>query len=112
MREETNLAPRPLSPNGQTERMTPTAVSTRLLQPLDVIKVLSPEVVLNLHVGQGGRDIKNLLVAQVSNLACRMDVKAGKETGRSKITNTEEGLERFLVSVRPGVEESVRSCLP
>ena len=94
--------------------MTPTTVGSRLLQTLDVIEVLSAKVVLNLHIGQGGRDIEDLLVRQVANLACWVDVEAGKKTGRGQVTDAEEGLERFLNSVRLGVEGKmeVRSCLP
>jgi hypothetical protein len=42
--------------------MPPTAVRTRIPQPLDIIQDLSTQVILNLHFGQCGCDVEDLLV--------------------------------------------------
>lgn len=89
-KESTHLVSCVLSPNGQPQRMTTTAVGTGFLQSFDIVDDLSAEVVLDLHVGQGGRDIKDLLVAQFADLACWMDVEAGEEARGGVVTDAEE----------------------
>lgn len=42
--------------------MPPTAIRTRISQPLDIIQDLSAQVILNLHFGECGCDVENLLV--------------------------------------------------
>lgn len=95
----THLCPRPLSPNRQPQRLTTTSVRPRLLQPLDIIQILSAEVILDLHVGKRGRDIEDLLVGQLADLAGRVDVEAGEQMGGCIPANAEEGFEGFLVLI-------------
>lgn len=92
----TNLASRPLTPHRQTESMTSPAVSTRLLQTLDIIEDLSPEIVLDFHVGEGGGDVEDLLVGELADFAGWVDVEAGEEAGRGVVADAEEGFEGFL----------------
>lgn len=78
---DTNLSPCALAANRQAERMATTTVGTSLLQALNVIQNLSTQVVLNLHVGQDGGQVEDLLVGQLADAAGRVDVEAGQEAG-------------------------------
>jgi len=93
---ETNLTPCALSAHRQAERMAPTTVGTSLLQALDVIQNLSAQIILNLHVGEDGGQVENLLVGQLTDAAGRVDVEAGQEARGGVVADSEEGLERFL----------------
>ena len=68
-----------MSADRQSQRVTSTTVGTTLLQPLDVVEDVSPQVILDFHVGQSSREIQDLLVGQFADLACRVDVEPGKE---------------------------------
>lgn len=98
----THLSPRPLTPNRQSQRLPTTTVGPGLLQPLDIIQILSAEVIFDLHVGQCGRDIQHLLVGQLAHFAGWVDMEPGEETRRSVFANTKERLEGFLLVVRIG----------
>lgn len=76
--------------------MPPSAVRPRVPQPLDVVEDLPAEVVLDLHLGQRGRDVEHLLVGQLADLAGRVDVEAGEEARRGVRADAEEGFEGFL----------------
>ncbi|KAF3388946.1 hypothetical protein F1880_003209 [Penicillium rolfsii] len=77
-RRNTHLGPCTLSSNGQTERMATTAVSTGLLQALDVIQNLSSQVILNFHVRKHGSQVEDLLVGELADAAGRVDIEAGQ----------------------------------
>lgn len=79
--DRTNLSSCALTAHRQAERMTATTVGTSLLQALDIIQNLSAQVVLDLHVGQHGRQVEDLLVGQLADAACRVYVEAGQEAG-------------------------------
>lgn len=79
--------------------MTSTTVCAALLQPLDVVEDISAEVVLDFHVGQGSREVKDLLVGQFADLACRVDMESSEELRGGLVSDSEETLERFLVEV-------------
>ena len=59
--------------------MPPSTIRPRLFQPLNIIQVLSPEIVLNLHIGKRGRDIEDLFVGELADFTCWVDVEARKE---------------------------------
>jgi hypothetical protein len=54
---------------------------------------LSPKVVFDFQLGQSSCDIKDLLVRQLADFACGMDVEAGQKAGRGVAADAEEGLE-------------------
>lgn len=76
--------------------MTSTTVGTSLFQTLDVVKDISAQVVLNLHFRKHGSEVEDLLVGELTDTACWVDVEAGEETAGSVWANSEETLERFL----------------
>lgn len=86
-----------MSSDGQSQRMTTTAVGTGLLQTLDVIQDFSSQIILDLHIRQHGGQVENLLVGELADAAGRVDVEAGQEAGGSVVANAKEGLKRFLV---------------
>lgn len=73
----TNLGASALTSHGKTERMATTAVCTSLLQTLNIIKDLSAEIVLDLHIGENGSEVKNLFVGEFSDAAGWVDVETG-----------------------------------
>lgn len=87
----------PLSVHGQTQRVTSTAVGSGLFQPLDVVQDFSAQVVLNLHLRKHGREVQDLLVGELTNTACGVDVEAGHDTVGGEISNSEEALKGFLL---------------
>lgn len=76
--------------------MTSTTVGTGLFQTLDVVQNVSAQVVLNLHFRKHGSEVEDLLVGELTDTACWVDVEAGQETAGSVWTNSEEALEGFL----------------
>lgn len=76
--------------------MTTTTVGTGLLQALDVIQDLSSQVIFNLHIRQHGSQVEDLFIGELADAAGRVDIEAGQEAGGGVITDSEEGLERFL----------------
>lgn len=78
--------------------MPPSPIRTRLLQPLDIIQILSAEVILDLHFGKRGGDIEDLLVGELADFACRVDMEAGEEARGGVVADAEEGFEGFLFS--------------
>ena len=77
--------------------MTSAAVSSGLFHTLDVIQNFSAQIVLDFHIRQYSREVKDLLVGQLADAARRMDVKAGHEAGRGIVADSEEALEGFLL---------------
>lgn len=61
--------------------MSSTTVSSSLLQALDIIQHLSSQVILDLHIGQHGGQVEDLLVRQLADAAGRVDVEARQEAG-------------------------------
>lgn len=76
--------------------MTPTTVRPRLLHPLNIIQHLSPQIILDVHLGQHGREIEDLLVRELADSAGRVDVKAGEEARGDIVADSKEGLDGFL----------------
>lgn len=76
--------------------MTPTTVRPRLLHSLDIIQHLSPEIILDIHLGKHGREIEDLLVGELAHSAGRVDVKAREEARGDIVADPEEGLDGFL----------------
>lgn len=76
--------------------MSSTAVSSSLLQALDIIQHLSSQVILDLHIRQHGGQVEDLLVRQLADAAGRVDVEAGQEAGGGMVADSEESLEGFL----------------
>lgn len=98
--------------------MTPATICAAFLQTFNVIEDLSPQVVFDLHIRESGRDIEDLLVRQLADLACWVDVEAGKEARGRVVSDTEEGLERFLGALlewsgdaRSAADDGERACL-
>jgi len=76
--------------------MPPSAISPRLLQALNIVQSLSAQVILDLHLGKRGRDVQDLLVGQLADFACRVDVEAGEKARGGVVANSEEGFEGLL----------------
>lgn len=76
--------------------MATTTVGTSLLQALDIIQNLSAQVIFNLHIGQNGGQVEDLLVGQLADAAGWVDVEAGQEAGGGVAADAKKGLERFL----------------
>ena len=79
--------------------MASPAISARLLEPFDIIEDRSPEIVFDLHFGEDGGDVENLLVGEFADFAGWVDVEAGEETGGGVVADAEEGFEGFLYFV-------------
>jgi alpha-L-fucosidase len=73
--------------------MATTTVGTSLLQALDVIQNLSAQVIFNLHIGQDGSQVEDLLVGQLADAAGWVDVEAGQEAGGGVSADAKKGLE-------------------
>jgi len=76
--------------------MPPSAISPRLLQSLNIIQSLSAQVILDLHIGERGRDVQDLLVGQLADFARRVDVETREEARGGVVADAEEGFEGFL----------------
>lgn len=72
--------------------MTSAAVGTSLLQALDIVQDFSSQVILNLHIGEHGGQVEDLLVRQLANAAGRVDVEAGQEARGGVGSDPEESL--------------------
>lgn len=78
-KESTNLRSCALSSHRQAKRMASATVGTSLLQALDIVQDFSSQVILNLHIGEHGGQVEDLLVRQLADAAGRVDVEAGQE---------------------------------
>jgi hypothetical protein len=76
--------------------MSPSPIRPRLFQPLNIIQHLPSEIVLDLHVCEGGGDVEDLLVAELANFGRFVDVEAGEEAAGGVGADAEEGFEGFL----------------
>jgi hypothetical protein len=68
-----------------------TAITPYVPQPLDVVQHLSPLVVLNLHAGEVGCQIQELLVLELADLGALVYVVFGHDLGGDDGANAEEG---------------------
>jgi hypothetical protein len=57
--------------------MPPSTICTRIPQPLNIIKDLSTQIILDFHFGQRSCDIEDLRVCQIADFGRRVDVVAG-----------------------------------
>lgn len=76
--------------------MATTPVCSGLFQTLDIVQNFSAKIVLDLHVGQDGCQVKDLLVGQLADAAGRVDIETSQETRGGVGPNAEERLEGFL----------------
>lgn len=57
--------------------MSLATIRARVLQPLDIIQNLTPQIILNLHFRERRGEVEDLLVGQLADFASGMDMEAG-----------------------------------
>jgi hypothetical protein len=76
--------------------MSPAPISTGIPEPLDIVEYLSPQIILNFHFGQRGRDVEHLRVGEFADFGLWVNVEASQEAGGDVWADSEEALEGFL----------------
>ena len=97
------LRPRPLAPNRQPHRVPPAPVRPDIPQPRDIIPHLPPQVVLDLHGRQLGRDVEDRLIFEGADARGGVDVEAREHVAGYLRADAVEVLEGFLGVVRGGL---------
>ena len=83
--------------------MSTPAIRACILEAADIVEHLAPQVVFNLHAGQRGGQLEDLLVGELADGGGGVDVVAGHEAGADGGADAEEGLEGFLGGVLDGL---------
>lgn len=88
--------------------MPPSSICTHVPQALDVVDDGAAQVVLNLHGGEMGVEVEQLLVVELADGGALMDVEAAHDELRNIGTDAVERLQRFLYDQRmsAGLERS------
>lgn len=97
-----DLCPRPLSSHRQTHGVPPSSICTHVPQALDVVDDGAAQVVLNLHGGEMGVEVEQLLVVELADGGALVDVEAAHDELRNIGTDAVERLQRFFDEARFG----------
>lgn len=76
--------------------MSSSSVCSRIPQSFDIIQNASSQVVLDLHVCEGGGQVERLFRFQFGDFGTGVDMEAGHEVRGCLGTDTEEGADGFL----------------
>ena len=66
--------------DGQTEGMPLASIGAYILQSIDVLPQLPPQIVFDLHVGEFCRDVEDLVLWQRAEARGGVDVQACHQT--------------------------------
>lgn len=99
-KQKTYLSPRPLSSHRQSHSMSPSAVASHVLQPLDVILHLFPQLILDFHGGQLGCYCGDGSRRKSIQSSSGENVELGEDARGLKMSDAIEALERFLGLIR------------
>lgn len=108
------LTPSILSSDWKIHGMSPSAIRSSILQPLNILQHLSAEIIFYFHRIESGCEVHNLVLREFSNLAGGVKVETGHETRTCRRTNTKEGLQSSLRARSLRYENLVcwPDCLP
>lgn len=95
-----NLRPRPLPPDRQTHRMSPSPIRAHIPQSRNSIPHLPPQIVFNLHVGQLGGEVEDSGVFEGPDFGPWVNVEFGHEGLRDFGADAKERFEGALGKIR------------